>query len=110
MLSVVAGQTAISSGSSVKLRTLPKDGVAHKLAWQHQVLVFDGDSFSDVVAQFNRYNERQLVIVDPNLATLRVGGYFRPTNLDAFINALQSDFGIRVKTVGNRLELAKKAD
>ena len=75
MLSVVAGQTAISSGSSVKLRTLPKDGVAHQLAWQHQVLVFDGDSFSDVVAQFNRYNERQLIIVDPNLATLRVGGY-----------------------------------
>lgn len=110
MLSVVAGQAAITTGSSIKLQTLPKDGAARKLAWKNQVLVFDGDSLTDVVAQFNRYNERQLVIVDSNLATLRIGGYFRSTNLDAFINALQSDFGVRVKAVGSRLELATTAN
>jgi ferric-dicitrate binding protein FerR (iron transport regulator) len=49
---------------------------------------------------------RQLVITDPNLATLRIGGYFRPTNLDAFISVLQSDFGISVNSDGNRLLLA----
>jgi transmembrane sensor len=80
--------------------------MARKLAWQNQMLVFDGDTLSDVVAQFNRYNSRQLVIADPNLATLQIGGYFRPTNLDAFINVLQSDFDIRVSPEGSRLLLA----
>lgn len=106
MVRLSAGQTALSSGSGVKLTTLPQDSVARKLAWQNQMLVFDGDSLADVVAQFNRYNERQLVIADPSLTTLHIGGYFRPTNLDAFTSVLQSNFGIRVHTEGNRLVLA----
>jgi transmembrane sensor len=106
MLRLSAGQTALSSGSGVKIETLAKDSIARKLAWQNQMLVFDGDSLADVVAQFNRYNERQLVIADPSLTTLQIGGYFRPTHLDAFISVLQSDFGIRVNTDGNRLVLA----
>jgi len=106
MVHLSAGQAALSSGSGVKLTTLPKDSVARKLAWQNQMLVFDGDSLADVVTQFNRYNERQLVIADPSLTTLHIGGYFRPTNLDAFIDVLQSNFGIRVNTQGNRLVLA----
>jgi len=101
-----AGQTATASGSGVSLTTLPKDSVARKLAWQNQMLVFDGDLLTEVVAQFNRYNERQLVIADPKLAALQIGGYFRPTNIDAFIGVLQSNFGVRVSTDGNRLMLA----
>ena len=106
LLHVSAGQTARSSGGSVNLMQLPKDGVARKLAWQNQILIFDGDSLTDVVMQFNRYNDRQLIIADPAVARLRIGGYFRPTNLDAFIGVLQSDFNIVVNKEGNRLILA----
>ena len=101
-----AGQTATASGSGVTLKELPKREMARKLAWQNQMLVFDGDTLADVVAQFNRYNPRQIVIADPRLATLKMGGYFRPTNLDAFISVLQSDFGIRATPDGNQLVLA----
>jgi len=94
------------TSSGVKLKDLPKNDLARKLAWQNQMLVFDGDPLADVVAQFNRYNVRQLIISDPHLAPLQIGGYFRPTNLDAFVSVLQSDFGIRVNTDGNRLLLA----
>ncbi len=104
-----AGQSAIASGGvggvGVELENLRQGDLARRLAWRNQMLVFDGDSLADVIAQFNRYNKRQLVITDPRLATLRIGGYFRPTNLDAFISVLQSDFGIRVDVDDNRLEL-----
>jgi transmembrane sensor len=100
-----AGQSAIASGSGVELENLRQGDLARKLAWRNQMLVFDGDSLAAVIAQFNRYNKRQLVIADPTLAALRIGGYFRPTNLDAFISVLQSDFGIRVDVDDNRLEL-----
>lgn len=103
---LAAGQSALASGSGVTLKELPKREMVRKLAWQNQMLVFDGDTLADVVAQFNRYNARQLIIADPTLATLQIGGYFRPTNLDAFTNALQSDFGIRVDTDDNRIKLA----
>ena len=84
--------------------------MVRKLAWQNQMLVFDGDTLADVVAQFNRYNARQLIIADRSLATLQIGGYFRPTNLDAFINVLKSDFGIRANPDGNLLVLAAAAN
>jgi transmembrane sensor len=106
MLRVSAGQTARSTGGNVNLMAVPKDGIARELAWQNQILVFDGDSLADVVMQFNRYNDRQLIIADPAVATLRIGGYFRPTNLDAFISVLQSDFNIRVNKQGSQLILA----
>jgi transmembrane sensor len=100
-----AGQSAMASGGGVELENLRQGDLARKLAWRNQMLVFDGDSLAEVIAQFNRYNKRQLVITDPTLAALRIGGYFRPTNLDAFISVLQSDFGIRVDVDDNRLEL-----
>ena len=106
---VSAGQSAIARGGGVELENLRQGDLARKLAWRNQMLVFDGDSLADVIAQFNRYNKRQLVIADPTLAALRIGGYFRPTNLDAFISVLQSDFGIRVDVDDNRLELAPSA-
>ena len=102
-----AGQSAVANESGVKIKTLPKGDLARRLAWQNQMLVFDGDSLVDVVAQFNRYNVRQLVIADPGLTDVRIGGYFRPTNLDAFIGVLQSDFGVHVGSEGNRLLLTK---
>src|SRR6202522_2283605 len=104
-----AGQGAIASGSGVHLENLRQGDIARKLAWRNQMLVFDGDSLAEVIAQFNRYNKRRLVITDPTLANLRIGGYFRPTNLDAFITVLQSDFGIRVDADDDRLELTSAA-
>ena len=102
---VSAGQTALSSGGGVNLQVLSKGSIARKLAWQNQVLVFDGDSLAEVITQFNRYNVRQIVIADPALASLHIGGYFRPTNLDAFISVLQSDFDIGVNKQGDQLIL-----
>jgi transmembrane sensor len=106
LLPLAAGQSVLASGSGVQLKELPKREMARKLAWQNQMLMFDSDTLAEVVAQFNRYNARQLVVADPHLATLRIGGYFRATNLDAFISVLQSDFGIRVNPDGNQLVLA----
>jgi transmembrane sensor len=103
---LTAGQSALANGNGFKLKELPKREMTRKLAWQNQMLEFDGDTLADVVAQFNRYNARQLVIADSSLATLQIGGYFRPTNLDAFIAVLQSDFGIRVSSEGKQLILA----
>jgi transmembrane sensor len=103
---ISAGQAASARGADISLKTLAKSELAQKIAWQNQMLIFDGDSLADVVMQFNRYNGRQLVIADPALAALKIGGYFRPTNLDAFVDVLQSNFGIRVSMDGNRVLLA----
>jgi transmembrane sensor len=98
---LVAGQSAVAGSGGLTLKALPQDAIARKLAWQNQMLAFDGDRLSEVVAQFNRYNDRQLVIVDPAIAALKVGGFFKPTNLDAFVSILESNFGVLAEVDGN---------
>jgi transmembrane sensor len=100
-----AGESALVGGSGVQLKQLPGTERVRKLSWQTQMLVFDSEALIDVVTQFNRYNGRQLVIADPSLAGLEISGYFRPTNLDAFVSVLQSDFGVRIHPDGNRILL-----
>jgi ferric-dicitrate binding protein FerR (iron transport regulator) len=48
-----------------------------------------------VVAEFNRYNRRQMVIADPAIANRRVGGGFDANDIDSFILALEHSFDIR---------------
>jgi transmembrane sensor len=106
VISLVAGQSVLADAGNTHLRTLSKQDVDRMLAWRNQLLIFDRDPLSRVVAQFNRYNKRQLVIADPSVAAVEIGGYFHPTNLDAFVGALQSDFGLRVASEGNRLVIS----
>jgi transmembrane sensor len=47
------------------------------------------------VAEFNRYNRRQITIADPAIANLRVGGSFEATDPQSFVNALEQSFGVR---------------
>jgi transmembrane sensor len=102
-----AGQSASSTDRGLKLETLSVDGLAQRLAWQDRTLIFSGETLAAVVAQFNRYNRRQLIIEDASLRGLRMGGYFRPTNLDDFVGVLQSDFGVKVVPDGGRLLLTR---
>ena len=48
----------------------------------------------EAVAEFNRYNRRQIVIDDPSIETFHIGGTFDTQDLDNFVGALSS-FGIR---------------
>ena len=107
---LVAGQTAVADTGGLTLNTLPEAAISRRVAWQNQMLAFDGDRLSDVVAQFNRYNDRQLIIVEPAVAELRIGGFFKPTNLDAFVSILESDFGVRAKMDGSDRLLLSSAE
>lgn len=91
---VDAGQMAIAGGSQVQVQSLDQEEIARRLAWHEGMLLFNGQSLADVAAEFNRYNERKLVIADAAAGRIRIGGYFRATDLDAFVRVLQERFGI----------------
>ncbi len=48
-----------------------------------------------MVAEFNRYNRRQMVIADPAIENLRIGGGFEATDPESFIAALERTLGVR---------------
>lgn len=80
-----------------KIETTTPNEAERLLAWREQRLVFVSTPLSDVVAQFNRYNEHKLVIDGARLKDLRFGGRFRPDGYEAFVQLLESNFGVTVE-------------
>jgi transmembrane sensor len=81
--------SAARDGAPVVERIAP-EAMRDALAWQGSRLVFVDTPLAEVAAQFNRRNAVQLVLADPSLATLPVGGSFRAENVEAFVRLLES--------------------
>jgi transmembrane sensor len=81
--------------------------IERTMAWQERRLVFDGTPLREVVAEFNRYNQRQLVIDDPILAERLFGGTFRADNYEALVQLLEEAFEVEVLPMGNRTLLRR---
>src|SRR5712675_2184721 len=87
---VSAGYELNIAGNTQILAPVPPDELATRLAWagmyqQDGWLAFQGQSLESVASEFNRHNERQLIIGDPQTGRLQVGGKFRVTDVDGFV-------------------------
>jgi ferric-dicitrate binding protein FerR (iron transport regulator) len=71
---------------------------ARLLAWLDGKLVFDGESLSEVVSEFNRYNREKMQIGDDSIAAFRIGGSYRATDPAGFARQLKA-FGIGAQWV-----------
>ncbi len=83
--------------------------IEHRLAWTHGQIWLSQATLADAIAEFNRYNSRQLVLGEPRLGMLRVGGSFTATDPTAFLAALERIFGIQARAQGQQLILAPPA-
>ncbi len=94
-----AGQRAVVSlaphAEAPKIATLTSGEIERVLAWQHRMLEFTAAPMAEVVAEFNRRNEVQLVIVDPALASMTISASFRSDNVEGFVRLVEVGFGVR---------------
>jgi transmembrane sensor len=95
---------ADSGGVLIERKTVPE--VEDGLSWRNGFLVFRDIPLADAVAEFNRYNEKKLVIETPGVAAIRIGGNFRSTNVEAFVRLLSSGFPIHAKSRGDQIVLS----
>lgn len=92
-------------GGEIDLQELSVDRAEELLSWRDGFLVFRNTPLSEAVAEFNRYNSRKLVIADPAIAEVPIGGNFRWTNTDAFVRLLEQGFDVRAEQRGNEIVL-----
>ncbi|MDX5985212.1 FecR family protein [Sphingomonas echinoides] len=94
-----AGDVALANAGQMALRDAPDLGSIG--AWQHDTLVLNGQSLDYALAEMNRYLPDKIVIGDPDLSRLRLGGTFSTTNPAEFLQALRTSFGVRATTGAN---------
>jgi ferric-dicitrate binding protein FerR (iron transport regulator) len=65
------------------------------LQWTTGRISFHVEKLSDVVSELNRYNARQLVILDGKIAKTKVGGGFDTAHADTYAEDLMKFFGAK---------------
>ena len=105
---VGAGSAAHTQDDSVFVDQVKPIQVDESLSWRSGYLVFHETPLAEAIAEFNRYNTRKIVLVDPTIATLRIGGRFRFTDSGAFLWLLQSGFPIIVAQDSTTIRLTRR--
>ena len=88
-------------------RRTPHPDLAGATAWTQRQLIFDSASLTDVVDEFNRYNERKLVLDPSALANLHVSGVFSSTDPSSLIRFLRDRPGLRVIETPTEIRVEK---
>ena len=102
---LVAGAVANAGESGVLVRNLPLMEVDDHLTWRSGYLTFRDTPLAAVIAEFNRYNKRHIVIEDPDVAGIRISGKFRPNGFEAFVRLLEHGFPIQAQYSDRRIIL-----
>jgi transmembrane sensor len=69
--------------------------VREVLAWQAPRLQFFETPLAEAVAAFNRHNRHRLILGEPELGRIPIGGTFRIDNVEGFARLLELTLGIR---------------
>jgi transmembrane sensor len=108
-----ASQRAVVSLAPIsgppQIDTLTRAEIKRALAWQHRLLDYTGAPLEEIVAEFNRRNDVQLVLVDPELAKIRMSATMRSDNVEGFVRLLEIGFGARAERRGDSEILLRSA-
>jgi transmembrane sensor len=104
---LTAGSVAHASDTSVLVQVREIPAIEELLSWRTGYLVFHETALADAVAEFNRYNDRKIVIQDPRVASIALSGKFRSTNFEAFVRLLQDGFAIHAERTDDRIVLTE---
>jgi transmembrane sensor len=89
-----AGAVAVVTDATVAVRPSSSGERDRAKAWRRGEIVFAGDTLAFVLAEYNRYLDRPLMLGAPELADLRLGGRFASSDPHPFLAALADGFGL----------------
>lgn len=82
--------------------------IERALAWRGGEISLENETLGSAVAQFNRYNQRQLVVVDSALTNERLVGLFQIDSPDVFAETLAATLDVEVTTTPTQIRLSRK--
>lgn len=103
---LAAGEQAVVSAHEISTRT--HANISAATSWLDHRFIFDDSPLSEVVAQFNRYNPRQIIIQNAALDSLRISGVYSSTDSDSFLRFLRAQPGIEVTQVHGAISIDRK--
>jgi len=106
---LTAGALGTFGAAGAAARNTSSGEAERALAWRYGAIILSGESLSEAAAEFNRYNVKPIVVADPSIAGLRLGGYFKQADVEGFARALQTGFGVKAVDTGKAIYLSRAA-
>ncbi|WP_430390959.1 FecR family protein [Dyella sp. 20L07] len=103
-----AGSVAQLDDHGLLVRSLPLEQAEQYLDWRDGYVSFHNTPLAVAVNELNRYSSRKIVVADPTIASLPLGGNFRWSNTDAFVRLLEAGFPVRAEQQGDRIVLRSR--
>jgi transmembrane sensor len=102
----------LAAGEQVLVTTKAMHRAAHPniaiaTSWTQRQLEFESASLSEVAEEFNRYNERQLVIEDPTLYDFHISGVFSSSDPGSLVRFLRERPGVQVTETASEIRVSK---
>lgn len=91
------GKIVTATDGDVLVTSETPDQLESDLAWRQGWLEFDQVTLASAAAEFNRYSNRRLIITDPAVGAIRIGGRFATNNVEGFARLMQSGLRLRVE-------------
>lgn len=103
---IAAGEQVTVTPKTIEKSVHPN--IATATAWTQRQLVFESKSLADVAEEFNRYNERQLIIEDPELYDFHISGVFSSTDPVPLIRFLRQRPEVKVIETAAEVRIVKE--
>jgi transmembrane sensor len=106
---VAAGEQAFvpERDGVVNVRRQPDAG-QRQLAWREGMIMLNNDTLARAVAQFNRYNRRQILIADPALRNRTLVGNYRINEAEQFANDVRALLKVPVVVTAEQIRIGGK--
>jgi transmembrane sensor len=104
LLLVAGEQITVPTEHTVKQQPRRAD-VAVATAWVQKRLIFQETPLAEVAEEFNRYNSRRLVIVDPQLRSVGISGVYSSTDPDSLLGFLRAQPNIELSETDREIRV-----
>jgi len=104
---LMPGDVAVASGNAMSVTKKPSDILKDDLAWQHGEVTFHFTSLAEAAAEFNRYNQKKIVVRGADIASLEIGGTFGMHDVTQFGRLAHHLLGVRVEDKGDEIVLTR---
>lgn len=102
------GDWAVTRRGTTYARSGDLNQVEAMIGWRKGLIIFNHAPLAETTRDFNRYNDRKLVIADPAVAAIRIDGAFKTGNIAGFARLMRDAYGLRVEEEGRQIKISQK--
>ena len=101
------GDVAVATATQISVTKKTAPALAKELAWRHGNLVFDNTALADVAAEFNRYNQKKIVLAPNAPAHLTMVGTFPINDVELFGRVATLVLKVHVANQGDKIVISR---